>query len=297
MVNLPGELGEPLADEYYPTEDGYQASPSGNYSYESTPPLYTQIVSDTLYVEPRPRFRFWPFLIGFLSVLAVFLLLSLLWLYIFSPNIISSWSLFGGASVDVPSLGVEIDRENALRSQLAILEAQYNEKLAACVVPQAAPEQVPEPDPLPDPLPVVPDEPVSEPPEPMDDLVIPDQSIDKKDLSFLEGCWDSGSDLINSNTGLPVVTKYCFDNSGNAIVTVDEKDKNGKIIGVCSTTGKARFEDGNLVIDDRGAVCPYNNSRYNKAKIICVPMDDGRVDCSIIQKDSTAHAKMSRSSR
>jgi hypothetical protein len=139
---------------------------------------------------------------------------------------------------------------------------------------------------------VVPEE---SPKEPEGDLVIPEHSIENNDLSFLEGCWISDSNLINFYTKLPVVVKYCFDNVGHAVTTLDEKDKNGNLLGVCSTTGRARFEDGNLIFENNGPICPYNNTQYSKKKVVCVPMKDGRVDCNIIQPGLTASATMKRS--
>ncbi|MDR1086415.1 MAG: hypothetical protein LBP22_16545 [Deltaproteobacteria bacterium] len=120
-------------------------------------------------------------------------------------------------------------------------------------------------------------------------LVIPEGAEEKNDFSFMEGCWESRADgLVNIETELPVVVKYCFDRSGRASVTVDEKDAGGRHVQTCASAAAASFDDGSVVIADSGGpVCPAGRS-YGQSVLICSPRTAGGragVNCSIKQTD------------
>ncbi|MDR1607979.1 MAG: hypothetical protein LBT38_06185 [Deltaproteobacteria bacterium] len=118
-------------------------------------------------------------------------------------------------------------------------------------------------------------------------LVIPKGAEEKGDMSFLEGCWASSSEsLVNMDTDLPIVVKYCFDQSGQAKVTLDETDENGQIFQTCPGQARATFKDGGVVITETvQRVCP-DGRNYSKSVMVCKPKaTELGVDCVIIQEN------------
>ena len=185
-------------------------------------------------------------------------------------------------------LGSSQDAEKALRDELKRLRATLTERLAACPPPQKEAKVEPPPPPPPPPPPEVKPEPVPEPevaalpppapkPEPPPlpekkeqpkNLKIPD---DQTDLSFLEGCWlaEVGK-LINTDTGLPISIKFCFDNKGNGVSLLQEFDAQGRKISECKGRADARFIDkGMLIIDDRGTVMCPDGRNYVRTEAFC----------------------------
>lgn len=186
------------------------------------------------------------------------------------------------------TLTAEQEKEATLRRQLEDLRKQLEARAALCVQPPPKEEPKPEepkeepkkepkeetqPPSLAELMPTTPDPPKEEPkpvppkeekkpekksePKPEkqkkgEDMRIPENAKKNKDVSFLEGCWDSDPGLVSMNTGEPIDVKYCFDASGRGTRTVTmtrSKDR-------CAGPVRARFDAlGNLIINADGAPC------------------------------------------
>jgi hypothetical protein len=107
------------------------------------------------------------------------------------------------------------------------------------------------------------------------ELIIPAEA---EDLSFLEGCWESFSNLYTLDN-LPVVYIYCFNKTGGADVYIEEEDKDGKLSGVCEGKASATFVGNLLQIKDSGVKCPYRNGSYVSTVIKCQIRSGGKSDC------------------
>jgi hypothetical protein len=200
--------------------------------------------------------------------------LSVLLIILLTPGYRGHFFSSGTPSVNPLALENSINLEKELQAQLNRLKEQYKNAVAGCVI----------------------DEPIT-PEPPAGEFQIPADAAKNNDLSFLEGCWDSASQsLVNAETRLPIITRYCFDNAGNAVVTVEEKDKNGNVQDVCSTTATAKFVDDKLVMTDRGgALCSKSNTKYSDSEVICTTLSDGKVDCIIEQEEgSSIHTTFER---
>ncbi|MDR2200289.1 MAG: hypothetical protein LBR53_12750 [Deltaproteobacteria bacterium] len=114
--------------------------------------------------------------------------------------------------------------------------------------------------------------------QPGQGLVIPEGG-DPNDLSFLEGCWESVSNLFNSITDLPVVYVYCFNKTGKGTATLKEYDKAGKHTGTCESNTTAKRRGDAVVIQDNGVRC--GNHRYYKSKLTCRNEKGGTAKCDI----------------
>jgi hypothetical protein len=97
-------------------------------------------------------------------------------------------------------------------------------------------------------------------------LVVPQGATD---LSFLEGCWRSASNLVNDKA-MPIIYTYCFNKTGGATVYIKEEDKSGKGSGDdCRGSATATFSGSLLQIKDDGPVCAANNKSYFVTIIDC----------------------------
>lgn len=95
-----------------------------------------------------------------------------------------------------------------------------------------------------------PEKPVQRPqPRKNEDMKIPKDAAQKKDLSFLEGCWRSETGLFN-NHGVPITGEYCFDKHGRGRRFIHEEG--GR---TCSGTASAQFNGNQLAIDAAPAAC------------------------------------------
>lgn len=88
-------------------------------------------------------------------------------------------------------------------------------------------------------------------PQKNEDLKIPQDAVQKKDLSFLEGCWVSETGLFSHPSGEPITAEYCFDKKGKGRRFV--RERNGQ---VCSGTARAQFQGSRLEFDAPIAKCP-----------------------------------------
>ena len=91
------------------------------------------------------------------------------------------------------------------------------------------------------------------PPKKGSAMKIPEEAAKNKDLSFLEGCWRSVTNLYNSLTGERIEHEYCFKSTGKGRRRVIEK--NGSR---CSGSAKAKFSGSALVITAGNATCSSN---------------------------------------
>ena len=121
--------------------------------------------------------------------------------------------------------------------------------------PKAEPKPVPKPEPTPAPTPK---------PKHNDPMNIPPEAAKNNDVSFLEGCWTSVTNLFN-NSGEPIVGEYCFNKRGQGRRFI--REKNGKR---CSGAVTARFNGGggNLAIDSAEAHCP-DGTTYVPQQVQC----------------------------
>ncbi len=142
------------------------------------------------------------------------------------------------------------------------------------MTPEEEPEPEPQPEAKPEPKPEKKQEPKPEKkpeqkPQKDEPLRIPDNAREENDLSFLEGCWRSVTDLFNSRTGEPVVTEYCFDKSGQGRQIIREQD--GRI---CTGGVEAQFgAGGSLTMKSFPARCPDGNS-YVPETVQCTGSDN-----------------------
>ena len=225
------------------------------------------------------------------AVLAAFLLKH------FLPDIWSGG--FKKPDFNWPSFDTKQNREADLRREQDRLKRLYEEKRATCKPDPPAPPaldlpdislpalDIPEIPKLDLPAPDLPDE-----PEPEKDMVIPEDSEAKNDLSFLDGCWASQfKDLLNEKTKQPIIFIYCFDKSGQASVKVEEKDGQGKLLDTCRTQATAEFKGGKLIIKQRGPAVCGKGGRYSRATAECAQDPGKQVECHFQQDGSKLRPK------
>ncbi len=106
-------------------------------------------------------------------------------------------------------------------------------------------------------------------------MQIPRDAAKRNDLSFLEGCWRSVTDLCNSRTGRPIVAEYCFRADGTGRRFVYEEDGS-----TCSGSVRARFNGNRLDIRSNGAQCQRGS--------IYVPQD---IQCNGTGRSTECHGK------
>ncbi len=94
-------------------------------------------------------------------------------------------------------------------------------------------------------------------------MQIPKDAAKNNDLSFLEGCWRSVTNLYSSATGEPIEAEYCFSANGKGRRFIRQRDG-----GVCSGPASARFSGSRLDIKAPEAGCP-DGSNYVPQKVQC----------------------------
>ena len=94
-------------------------------------------------------------------------------------------------------------------------------------------------------------------------MQIPKDAAKNNDLSFLEGCWRSVTNLYNSVTREPIEAEYCFSANGRGRRYIRQRDG-----GVCSGPASARFSGSRLDIKAPQAGCP-DGSHYVPQKVQC----------------------------
>jgi hypothetical protein len=176
--------------------------------------------------------------------------------------------------------------EYLLRQKVYSLKLKYLDSLSSCVVEEAQLKL--------EPLPknqneyfVEDDEenqalisvkPPDPTPEKGEGFVIPPDG-DPNDLSFLEGCWESETGLINEANNLPVIYTYCFNKGGSGTATVRELNKSGKLIDTCRASVNARRNKDTVVIKDRGPKCG-DGGKYSATTFICSNGPNNSTKCT-----------------
>jgi hypothetical protein len=112
---------------------------------------------------------------------------------------------------------------------------------------------------------------------------IPESARESGDVSWLNGCWSSRSNLYNSRTRSPLGYEYCFDGKGEGRVSIDVKDAEGNKVDHCTGTAHARMEDGRLVVEEDGRPVCEEGGAYYATTIVCTPGDD-RTECAVDQE-------------
>ncbi|MDR2124710.1 MAG: SrfA family protein [Desulfovibrio sp.] len=205
-------------------------------------------------------------------------------------------------------LSAEQEKEESLRRELADLRRRLEDRILECRRTPPPPPELDKKEPekeeaeappptLADLMPVTPEpEPEPEPPAPQpkpeprpkpepkpkapaqkkgEDLKIPEEARQNKDMRFLEGCWNSDSGLMDSS-GDPVTVTYCFDDKGNGTRAINRKKKGDR----CAGSVRARFdESGKLLIDADGAACP-RGSAFVPHRVECLPGSGGDARCN-----------------
>ncbi len=124
-------------------------------------------------------------------------------------------------------------------------------------------------------------------------LVLPDDIVETKDLSFLEGRWRSFTELVSKKTNKRVILEYVFNADGTGITTVFRESAER-----CSAQVNAKItNEGKLVIADQTDIPCGDGSSFNKSLIICeVGTSGGEARCSGQQRDNRYDVSIRRRS-
>jgi len=195
----------------------------------------------------RPRYQYWllPFAIGVAIALAAAL------------------RLFPQSDVLAAPTGSDrlMARYLVLQGDEVLLRAEVA-RLAALFAGQRKECRPPEPEPAPAPK--------------IDEaLRIPEEAKRSGDVSFLTGCWNTITGLINTRTREPIKIEYCFDDKGIGRSTRTEPTQQ------CIAPLRASFDAaGNLLIEETAqGVCPDGNY-YIPSRVACMPDADGVAACN-----------------
>lgn len=177
--------------------------------------------------------------------------------------------------VDYSEIYAAIGRSRDLRVWLAGLEHQLAERKAACepeelIVPAVLEDEADE-------------EPAATDPEADDDaagLVIPEDTEGDEALAFLEGCWQSVTDLVNQDD-VALQMEYCFAADGSGEVTVSEQAGPACTGSVHATISP---NQGLIIATDDDIAC-NNGGSYSSWRIECSRGSDGEADCAGVHSD------------
>ncbi|MDR2338816.1 MAG: hypothetical protein LBF40_01560 [Deltaproteobacteria bacterium] len=113
---------------------------------------------------------------------------------------------------------------------------------------------------------------------PVDGFVIP-AGGDPKDLSFLEGCWDSGKGALDGTTMLPITHVYCLNHRGTGSYTVKEFDESMRLTDTCSGGLTALRVGDSVVMEVQEAACGKGDG-YQPFSLRCVNGQGKTAKCS-----------------
>jgi hypothetical protein len=155
----------------------------------------------------------------------------------------------------------EAARSDALRAQLAQLQEQHGERALQCPIPREVVSAPPPP----------------APPPPRADL--PEDRWNRRDLSMLEGCWNSTTPLRIENERTHHVRsvrswQYCFDahGRGHQSITLEDGDR-------CEGDMSATFEsNGQLQMRDL-ARCRLGSGPLLLGQLRCHRISDSEAQC------------------
>lgn len=122
------------------------------------------------------------------------------------------------------------------------------------------------------------------PVRPIEPITIPPGALQRGDLGFLEGEWQSRKGIIDQHTGEPLRQTYRFDKSGRGEVIVRRAD------GVeCRGAVAGGVIDGKLSVKEQGAlVCPDGRS-YQPAETRCERIASGVTVCRGQNSDGSGY--------
>lgn len=153
--------------------------------------------------------------------------------------------------------------EAKLRQEIAELSIQVSRKQVQCTVPPAEP----------------PPQKRSEAPS-SPDLKIPADAARTREFGFLNGCWDTITDVHEFQTGEPLVLRFCF-NRDTADVSFAKTTDGAK--DTCRSVAEASFgADAGLSIQERtNATCDRDRTaRYARWTVACRRSPDGLAYCT-----------------
>ena len=108
--------------------------------------------------------------------------------------------------------------------------------------------------------------------QPGEGLRLPSET---RDLSFLEGCWESTSRILEAETSTPVEIRYCFQNNGRGTVEISKSDG-----AHCTAPIRAQRIGPNLKMR-HGAIPCDRGSGFNESIITCKPLNN-EASCDVI---------------
>jgi len=198
---------------------------------------------------------------------------------------------------DWPKFDLNQNREADLRREVERLKRLYEQRRAGCrpepsalSPPELTDLDSPEPPALT--APELPSPPELPEPEADKDMTIPENALENKDFSFLDGCWASKfQDLSNEKTKQPIVFIYCFDKTGRASVRMEEKDEKGRLLDICRTTASAETKNQKLIIIQDGPAKCGQGGGYSRATAECGPDPVLGVVCHFQQEGSKLRPK------
>ncbi|MEZ5669418.1 MAG: SrfA family protein [Alphaproteobacteria bacterium] len=111
-------------------------------------------------------------------------------------------------------------------------------------------------------------------------LVIPDSAVANAELAFLEGCWQSTTDLVNQDD-VPLGMRYCFAADGSGDVTVTEGEGDAEDGTLCKGPVRATISPnrGLIIATDEDIECE-DGSSYSSWRIECTQGDGGAAACA-----------------
>jgi hypothetical protein len=171
----------------------------------------------------------------------------------------------------------EESRGRALKTELALIEAELRKRIADCKPPEApkpppqvalAPPPVQPPKPAPAPAPA----PGPKPSRPNDDrLRLP--SVPSNDYSFMAGCWRTDPFRHETIQPQPGISSYCFDSTGNGQL----EWRKGRT--ACRTRAYSRYEGAVLKLRDGDTTC-NDGSHWYADQLVCRRGADDVAQCS-----------------
>lgn len=232
------------------------------------------------FASGRPRYQYWllPFAVGAAIALIVALCLFPRGDVLAAPS--------GADRLEAQYLVLQGDAA-LLRAEIARLAALFADERRQCRQP--AEETIPPQ------------------PEPKADeaLRIPEEAKRSGDVSFLEGCWYTVTDMVNAKTKAPLVLEYCFtaDGSGRAAIILQDGQR-------CTAPVMASFDgSGKLILDELEDMrCPSGGGYY-RSRVECTSSGDGQARCygtqaigkpwkaTIKRKSGDGHLDTERSAR
>jgi hypothetical protein len=108
-----------------------------------------------------------------------------------------------------------------------------------------------------------------------EEMTIPDAARKNKDVSFLEGCWNSRTDLRSDRTNEPLGVQYCFEANGQGTRSITKPESQDRCFG----SARAKFDSaGRLIINSDRAACNKGGG-FMPESVECSSAD-GKADCS-----------------